>query len=271
MELSVLYLVLVAFAGGVIGAAIGALQAFSLAGLVIVIGEVYSIVHRMAGEPVPIDITGSIGFGAVLGPHVAFGGGAAAVAYAAHRGYLDDEFQYHPGKHVTKALTGRADVLLVGGVFGIAGFLMAETATRVSIPTDPVALGVVLSALLHRGILGYDFIGKPEVGGWLDMSPYERRERHSQSNRLLVEPWLPYQYRWGVVTLLGISVGVLAAYLAYLTASAFLAFGISVVVLAFLCAGVANIPVTHHIALPASTIRRRNQDPPCNCRSRWIG
>ena len=68
-----------------------------------------------------------------------------------------------------------------------------------------------------------------------------------------VQPWLPYQYRWGNVLAHGFVVGVLGAYVAYLTASPFLAFGISVVALAFLNAGVAEIPVTHHISLPAST------------------
>jgi hypothetical protein len=68
-----------------------------------------------------------------------------------------------------------------------------------------------------------------------------------------VEPWLPYQYRWGNVLMLGLVVGVLGGYVAYLTASPFLAFGISVVALVFLNAGVAAIPVTHHISLPAST------------------
>jgi hypothetical protein len=157
---------------------------------------------------------------------------------------------------------GRPDVLLVGGLFGIVGYWIATLSTKAGFPTDPVALGVVLSAIVHRVVLGYDVVGTTS-GNVLDMSPFERGDRRPTDGRttpdggqgrLVVEPWLPYQYRWSHVTLLGAIVGVLGGYLAYLTASAFLAFGISVVALAFLCADVADIPVTHHMSLPASTV-----------------
>ena len=52
---------------------------------------------------------------------------------------------------------------------------------------------------------------------------------------------------------IGLVVGVLGGYLAHFTGSAFLAFRLSVVVLVFVNADVADVPVTHHIALPAST------------------
>jgi len=262
---------LLAFAGGAFGAAVGALQSFSLAGLVVVVGEAYALVHRTAGAgPAPVDITGSVGFGVVLGPHVAFGGGAAAVAFAARQGYLDTDFAYHDAKLVTRGLGSRPDVLAVGGVFGVVGYWVATASATLGIPTDPVALGVVLSALVHRVALGYDVVGAP-LSRAFDMTPYERGERRGGEPapgpdedgpaatdggeaRFAVEPWLPYQYRWGGVTLLGAVVGALGGYLAYLTGSAFLGFGISVVALAFLCADVAEIPVTHHMSLPASTV-----------------
>lgn len=90
------------------------------------------------------------------------------------------------------------------------------------------------------------------------MSPYERQldertEPLADGGRPTVEPWLPYQYLWGNILILGLVVGVLGAYVAYLIASPFLAFGISVVALVFLNAGVAAIPVTHYMSLPAST------------------
>lgn len=262
-ELFAWEMLIAAFAGGAFGAAVGALQSFSLAGLMIVVGEVYALVFRSLGEGfAPIDITGSIGFGVVLGPHVAFGGGAAAVAFAAKMGYLETGFEYHEAKHVTRGLGRRADVLVVGGIFGIAGYLIATTSLILGVPTDPIALAIVLSALLHRFVLGYDLLGDAP-NGRLNMTPFERSEpnrdtAHSLSDggikRLVVEPWLPYQYRWTHVLPLGVIVGFLGGYIAYMTASAFLAFGISVLALAFLCAGVASIPVTHHMSLPASTI-----------------
>jgi hypothetical protein len=256
-------LLVAAFAGGAFGAAVGALQSFSLAGLMVVVGELYALVHRTTGlDAAAVDITGTIGFGPVLGPHVAFGGGAAAVAFAARRGYIDTEFEFHDAKHVTRGLGSRPDVLVVGGVFGVVGYWVATLSVTLGVPTDPVALGVVASALLHRLTFGYDLIGT-SPGRLFDMSPFERGERRQpegsvaadgDASRFVVEPWLPYQYRWSHVTVLGAVVGVLGGYVAYLTASAFLAFGISVVALAFLCADVTEIPVTHHMSLPASTV-----------------
>ena len=261
MALSELWLpgmVLAAFAGGAFGASVGALPSFALAGLMVVVGELYELVGRTLGAgPLPVDITGSIAFGVVLGPHVAFGGGAAALAYATRRGYLDTDFDYHGAKEVTRGLGSRPDVLAVGGVFGVVGYWIATLSTTLSVPVDPVALGVVGSAFAHRLAFGYSLVGAPP-SRWFDMSPFERRAGAGETEALAdgghrVEPWLPYQYRWGNVVALGVVVGVLGAYVAWLTASPFLAFGISVVALVFVNAGVAEIPVTHHVSLPAST------------------
>jgi hypothetical protein len=251
-------MLLAAFAGGAFGASVGALPSFSLAGLMVIIGELYKLAARTVGvDAIPVDITGSIGFGVVLGPHVAFGGGAAALAYATKRGYLDTDFEYHQAKEVTRGLGSKPDVLFVGGLFGIVGYWIGTLSTTVSAPVDPVALGVVGSALVHRVAFGYSLVGA-SPRRWFDMSPYEQA-RMSENETLAdggepaVEPWLPYQFRWSNVVMLGLVVGVLGAYVAYLTASPFLAFGISVVALVFLNAGVEEIPVTHHISLPAST------------------
>lgn len=251
-------MVLAAFAGGAFGASIGALPSFSLAGLMVIVGELYRLTVKTLGvEVLPVDLTASIGFGVVLGPHVAFGGGAAALAYAAKRGYLDTEFEYHPAKEVTRGLGSKPDVLVVGGLFGIVGYWIATLSTTVAAPVDPIALGVVGSALIHRAVFGYSLVGA-RPGQWFDMRPYERSQNTgdepvADGGTSSVEPWLPYQYRWSNVVTLGLVVGVLGGYIAYLTASPFLAFGISVVALVLLNADVAEIPVTHHISLPAST------------------
>jgi hypothetical protein len=245
-----LELLAVAFAGGALGAAIGALPSFSLAGLVVIVGELYVLAGRTLGvTELPVDVTGAIGFGPVLGPHVAFGGGAAALAYAARQGYLEGDDSF-PAKRVTEGLGSRPDVLAVGGIFGVLGHLVMATSATLAIPVDPVALGVVGSALLHRAALGYSLVGA-RPGRWLRMEPADGTRADGGTAR--ADPWLPYQTRWPDVTMLGIAGGILGAYVAYLTASPFLAFGISVVALAMLCAGTAKIPVTHHITLPAST------------------
>jgi hypothetical protein len=296
-DLWALELLLAAFAGGAFGAAIGALPSFALAGVMVIVGEVYALAGRTIGTPAPVDITNGIGFGVVLGPHVAFGGGAAAVAYAARRGYLDSGFDYHPAKEVTRGLGARPDVLAVGGAFGVVGYWIATLSGSLGVPVDPVATGVVGSALVHRVVLGYSVVGAP-VGRLLDMTPFEEGRRRDDGSstggdadaatdggavepagptapagsrdgsgtgagtgsgsgtdgRLLVEPWLDYQYRWDGVALLGAVLGILGALVAYRTGSPFLAFGISVAALVFVNADVAEIPVTHHMTLPASTV-----------------
>ncbi|WP_254524726.1 hypothetical protein [Natrinema caseinilyticum] len=267
-ELWAIEMVVAAFAGGAFGAAVGALPSFTLAGLMVIVGELYKLLSRSSEFAVAsMDITGSIAFGVVLGPHVAFGGGAAAVAYAAKKGSLDSDFEYHPAKEVTRGLGSKPDVLAVGGLFGVVGYWIATLSAALSLPLDPVALGVVGSALVHRGVFGYSFIGAAPRQ-LFDMSPFERTRRSEPGEVARtdggrsVEPWLPYQYRWSHVVMLGTVVGVLGGYIAYVTGSAFLAFGISVVALAFVNAGVPEIPVTHHMSLPASTAVLASVDAP---------
>ncbi|MFC7096514.1 hypothetical protein [Halobaculum marinum] len=290
-DLLAVELLIAAFAGGAFGAALGALNTFVLCGFVVIAGELYALATRAAGGAVPVNVTGDIAFGVVLGPHVAFGGGAAALAYAVSKGYVETPgFDYHPAKEVTVGLGSRPDVLAVGGVFGVFGFAVATASGSLGVPTDPVALGVVLSALAHRAVFGYSLVGAPLVK-LLDMTPFERgdglvglpgggaadggeqraerpdavtdggvttaaipRVHDAADDPTRVEPWLPYLYQWRDVVGLGAVVGVLSGYVAYLTGSAFLAFGISVAALVFLIGGTARIPVTHHMALPASTV-----------------
>jgi hypothetical protein len=237
-----LELVVLAAAGGAFGASIGALPSFALAGLFVILGEVSTSVADAGGGTYPVDLTSAVGFGVVLGPHVAFGGGAAALAYAATR---DADLD---AKAVTRGLGNRPAVLAVGAAFGIVGHLIATAAGRAALPVDPVALGVVGSALCHRAAFGYRVLGLPGDGrGVL------RRRGPRADGGPTVTPWLPYQHRWADVAALGLVCGLLGAYVAYLTASPFLAFGLSVVALALLCAGVERVPVTHHMTLPAST------------------
>jgi hypothetical protein len=246
-----LELLVAAFAGGAFGAALGALPSFTFAGLLVVLGEVYRVAQRtLAPDAAPLGNAGlvdAIAFGVVFGPHVAFGGGAAAAAYAAKRGYLPTDTDYHPAKSITRGLGTRPDVLAVGGLFGVVGHLVATGSLTLGAPWDPVAFGVVVSAFVHRAALGYDLVGARS--GLLDMSSGPLRADGGRS----VEPWLPHMSAWSGVAFLGVVVGLLGGYVAYLTGSAFLAFGVSVVSVAFVNAGVEGFPVTHHITLPAST------------------
>ena len=256
LDVNWLYLLIAAFAGGAFGAAIGALPAFVFTGIMVI-----------AGEAGGLDgVTGSVAFGAFFGPHVSFAGGAAAAAYAAKQGYMDSGFDFHESKNITYALGTKVDVLVVGGLFGILGVLIRQVSVGFGLPWDPIAMGVVLSALFHRLFLGYSLVGTVHGLGLFDMTPFERGEKResdagtipdhvkSATDRLAVEPWLPQQYKWSNVAFLGLAAGLLGAYAAIETGSPFLAFGISAASLLFLNLGVEQFPVTHHITLPASTI-----------------
>ncbi|MGM0604721.1 MAG: hypothetical protein ACQETB_03505 [Halobacteriota archaeon] len=250
-----------AFAGGVFGAALGALPALIFTGFLLIAGEAATLTGRAAVEAVggdpaglaAVEITGSIAFGPVFGPHVAFAAGAAATAYAAKQGYMDTEFGYFEGKNILYAFgTHRVDVLLVGGAFGVLGMVVRQLSAGIGLPWDPIAFAVVVSAFAHRAAFGYSVFTVAKVGGRFDMTPFEREET-DESGRLLVEPWLPHQYEWTGVAVTSFFVGVLGAYIALMTGSPFLGFGISVATLVLLNCGVEKIPVTHHMTLPSST------------------
>ncbi|MFC4551278.1 MULTISPECIES: hypothetical protein [Halorussus] len=280
-DLWALELLIAAFAGGAFGAALGALPAFIFTGFMVIAGESANIIGKSvagatsgpASELAAVGITGSIAFGAPFSPAISFAGGAAAAAYAAKKGYMESGFDYHNAKDIAFAQGTKPDVLAVGGAFGILGYWLTVLSSTFGMPYDPIAMGVVLSAVAHRLVFGYDLIGDTS-GGIFDMSPFEDGERRiigeaatedgaepgeptadggTADGRFVVEPWLPHQYRWANVATIGFVVGILAAFIAYKTGSPFLAFGISAASLVFLNCGVEQIPVTHHISLPAST------------------
>jgi hypothetical protein len=272
---SIAIIVLAAFAGGAFGAAIGALPAFCLTGVVVIAGEAADSIHTASHSEILLvlssPVTGGIGFGPILGPHVAFAGGAAAAAFAAkyHPSptvLVDGD--YHPAKNIARALGPMPSVMFVGGLFGIFGTLGIRFLMYIQVPWDPLNTMVVLSAILHRLMFNYPIVRLPRgLPGSLDMSPFAEGVERSYSityagsstrtefswNRNLIEPWLPHQYEWSSVTMIGLVAGLLGGYVALITNSPFLAFGISAASLIFLALGIEKIPVTHHITLPAST------------------
>ena len=234
-----------AFAGGAFGAAIGALPAFIFTGFMVIGGEAAGAIGLDgAGEGVSLTasgFTGYLGFGPVFGPHISFAAGAAAAAYAAKQGYIDD------GKNILWAAgTQKIDVLLVGGIFGILGMVGTGLGRTVGIPTDNIALMVFVSALIHRVAFGYSIIGEVTGDGLFDVGPWERDEDEAPGI------WLPWQYKWSGVAFIGIIGGILGAAAFQGTGSPLIGFGISAASLVFLQCGVDNIPVTHHITLPGA-------------------
>jgi hypothetical protein len=248
-----------AAAGGAFGAALGALPAFIFTGFLVMAG--------VWGGEAALGSGVGVGFGPVFGPHISFAGGAAAAAYAAKNGLMESGFDYHNGKDITFALGSRPDILAVGALFGMFGILMEQTFRQLAIPTDPIAITVVGSAVLHRIVFGYPVVGKvsDKASGFFDMGPFEREEMREpgempfgdgekdSEDLLAVEPWLPNMYKWSHVAGIGLVAGAAGGYAGLQTGSAFLGFGISAATLLFLNLGVDRIPVTHHMTLPGAT------------------
>ena len=257
----VLVLLIAGFAGGAFGASIGALPAFVVTGIFTLIGEA-------APDGAP-GITGSLAFGPVFGPHVSFAGGVAAAAYAAKRGGMPEpeDGDYHPAKSIGYALGTRWDILAVGGAFGMLGVAIRRTSQfTLTLPIDPPAMGVIGTAIAARLVFGYPMIGKARGSTLFDMGPFESGQKRTatdggeasadggHSYRLATEPWLPHQYKWSGVTMLGLVAGIGGAFIGITTNSAVLAFGLSAASLLFLNLGVEKFPVTHHITLPSAFI-----------------
>jgi len=267
-----LLLIITALAGGAFGAAIGALPAFVFTGFVVFLGEGVAILQRQvtgqigAIEPgqLATGITGVLGFGAITGPHIAFAGGVAASAYAGKK-YPEMEpagWDYHFGKNILYAFGTKPDILAVGAIFGVLGVVINQLSASLLVVsgtgvTDSIALTVVLSAFIARAAFGYPIVGSPNGSGYLDMSPFENEEPHPQADggpeehagRLATEPWLPQQYKWLNVAVIGVVGGLLGGYIWIQTGSIFLGYAISAMSLLFLQLGVENFPVTHHITL----------------------
>lgn len=224
--------ILVAFAGGIFGAAVGALGAFVILGFLIIAG--------VAAQATGADLL-SIPLGAAFGPHVGgFAAGVAAAAYAAKKGKLEAG-----GKDIVTAMMGlnSPDVLLVGGIFGIVGYLINWVFNLVGFAwTDTVALTVVVSAIIARVLWGNGVFGKVADG-------VKRYAPPAGSE------WLPWQSNIQQRLLIGVGAGFLSAYIALLVGAenggAVLGFAVSAISLLPLAFGI-QVPVTHHITLVAA-------------------
>lgn len=131
-------LLIIAFGAGLLASMIGAVNTFIFAGVV----AIAAIFGGAAGAPA----VGLIAFGPVFGPHVAFAGAVAAAAFAMIRNHIPN------GSDIVTPLNKFGDplVLIVGGIFGMIGYLITYI------------LGDLLGPLLFTGFLGED------AGNWTD-------------------------------------------------------------------------------------------------------
>lgn len=229
-----------AFAGGMFGAAVGAIPVFIITGVAAIVASSIAII---TGDGA---LVGAIPFGAFLGPHTAFAGAVAGAAYAAKNDKLDS------GKSILTALAGvdSPDILFVGGVFGALGYLIMWLYGKVpnigeSGWTDTIALSVVTTAIIARLVFGKSgFFGKVPSG-------------HSRWIASDKGAWIPWQSKPLQMIAIAIAFGFSAAYATHAYADLpgsgnipFLFWGVSAFSLIFLQFG-TQVPVTHHVVLPA--------------------
>ncbi|MCB0214477.1 MAG: permease [Anaerolineae bacterium] len=224
--------IIIAFASGIFGAAIGALPAFIMVGFLVLAG----VAIQAAGGSA--DFLGTVAFGA-WGPHVGgFAAGVAAVAYATKQG------KHETGRDILAGMMGKnsPDVLLIGGIFGIIGYLLNWLFMLPGVWTDTVALSVVVSAIIARFAFG-------KSGLMGQVAPGESRYSPPAANC-----WVPWQSKPMQLLMLGLGAGTFSAYLALSLpdgAGIVLGFGIAAASLIFLQFG-TQVPVSHHVALPAA-------------------
>ncbi len=243
-------ILLAAFGGGLFGAAIGGLPAFIFTGIAVLA----AFGAGLGGAS--FDVLGLVVFGPITGPHVTFVGAVAAAAFAARRGDIED------GKDIITPLAGLGDPLplLVGGVFGAAGYALQVLLMNLIPPfqsgfyptyIDVIAVVVVVFAVVTRLMFG-----KTGIFGNLDAEARERGRWSTGGDRV----WLAYQEGFLQVSVVGLGTGLFAAWAATQIAAfdpallpfgVLLGYGISATSLIFLQFGF-TVPVTHHMTLPAS-------------------
>lgn len=147
-----IYSIIAAFGGGLFAASIGALPAFIMTGVFAVIGAALGMAGATAASGI---IVGQIAFGPFFGPWASFAAGAVAASYAKKKGYTEN------GADIVTALAGLGapDVLLVGGVAGVIGFVLKYYivdvlfGTVIGVGTDG-GMVVVLMGILARLAFG---------------------------------------------------------------------------------------------------------------------
>ena len=144
--MSIILNVLAAFGAGALAASVGAVNAFILTGVLAIIGGVCQCLGLADG------LTGIVAFGTVFGPHLSFAAGAAAAAFAKKNGKLDNGCNLGLGL----ASLGEPSVLLVGGLFGIIGWVIGTYVapfifgTLLPVGTDNPGFAVVCSGIIAR-------------------------------------------------------------------------------------------------------------------------
>lgn len=236
--------ILFAFGGGLFGTLLGSLNAFIIFGLVLIFGIVLNIVGMSLNVPM-YDWIGGIAFGAYMAPFISFLGGACAAMYAGKKKYIES------GKMIDIPLikTGKIDVYIVGGVFGVIGYLFAQLITfpYFGDKVDGGAFTIIIISLIAKYIFNGTVLG--EV-------PKSDLDLGGRFSLRLTNVWQPAQRKIKDKLAISLGVGITASIVTYNLymyginnyVAAYLCFAVSTVSLIYLHLG---IPVTHHISVCA--------------------
>ena len=235
-----LFALVAAFGGGIIGAYMGALPAFIMTGIFALVGGVLTAAG--VGGDIAVNM---LAFGSFVGPHIAFAGGVAAACYAGKKGKLSS------GTDILSSLNGlgEPDVILVGGIFGVLGYLVSYGIGMLPVignagpaTTDLPGITVFILAVITRLVFGQTGLTGKYTGTG-------KREWFSTGKGFV----------YNVV--LGGGIGIVVSCLAVVlyqsgNTAAFgifpiICFGFAAISLIFTQTGFAT-PATHHIFLPAA-------------------
>ncbi|MBS7577907.1 MULTISPECIES: hypothetical protein [unclassified Enterococcus] len=216
MSLATLF---IAFCGGVFGAIFGGTIAFIMAGFLSLLGAAIVLSN---GDTYFIN---EVVFGPFFGPQVAFIGGVAAAAWQGKLTNSNDT-----GRNVmASAYQGKRSSYLIGGVFGLFGYIIAFIFLLFSPPIDAVALTIVILSLFIR-----KFIAKESIIT-INNNPA------NWQNALMED------IKYHIPLAFFISLGI--AYVTIDLNIATFGWGISAMTLIFQYSTKQPIPVTHHVTL----------------------
>jgi len=141
---------LLAFGGGVVGAALGGLWSIVICGFIVLAGNIIIL----AGGSSFLLL--QVGMGPIFGPHVGgFAAGIAASAYAHYRG----KQPVGTARDILNPLIGCGwDVLVMGGVFALFAHAVYQLVLQIPIInlTDPVSMAVFASGAAAQWIFVKD-------------------------------------------------------------------------------------------------------------------
>lgn len=150
MEL--LLAILASFGAGTLAAAMGAVNAFIMTGVIAIVGGI----GQCLGLANAAGLYSTIAFNTVFGPHISFAAGVAAAAYAKKIGKLENGCNLGLGL----ASLGEPSVLLVGGIFGVIGMFIGNYLVPfvfgqlIPIGTDNPGMTVMISGIIARLVFG---------------------------------------------------------------------------------------------------------------------